>query len=58
MMNILRLFTLACLLSPLGNIDKVEQKKIEAQTKPSYLCDCGWRDALMWNDAEMMLSTY
>lgn len=57
-MNILRLYTLACLLCPFGNFEQVEQKTVQSQPNHSYLCDCGYKNTLMWYDKERMMSTY
>ncbi len=56
-MNMLKTYVLACLLCPILNYSpKVEP--IEDKVEPSYLCDCGWRDAVRWDDMGIMIMSY
>ena len=56
-MNALRLYVLACLLCPLLNQqDKPTVAKDVIQIE--YLCDCGWRESVKWNDPNVMIKVY
>ena len=57
MKTIARTYVLTCLIAFSYAIGSEEQEVTPQETKPvpEYLCDCGWRNLVKWNDTNQMI---
>ena len=58
-MKAIKIYVLACCVCPFINYKHTEEvNKIPPQIEVDYLCNCGWRDSVKWNDTNVMIKDY
>ena len=57
MKTIARTYVLTCLIAFIYSIGSEEQEVTPQETNPvpDYLCDCGWRNLVKWNNGAVMM---
>ena len=56
-MKAIKTYVLASCVCPLLNYEITPTVKdyLTPQIEVEYLCDCGWRDSVKWNDTSVMI---